>query len=494
MLNPDRVIRSWLVGGRGDALDPPPLVKAAYKQRDRLKNFEQQHWMNWKMEDLDRVIEGSRQFELALPDMNRRDAVRTAVADYLDRVAKPYAETDREALLGLRMRSTRNYFLRRVNPETGREILIWDHKACLPLLDPDDAREEAMRIQRRIVPAAMKVLEQPGTRAYYAVFTVPNVPAGKLHDAMRKLSKRFNAMLKKVKRDGSLPIVGAYSVMECPMGWRRDWHPHLNVILITSGWLDYAKVRELWHWNVEMQRLEGSQSRLEAAMREIIKYSVRTVPEKSDAKAQGARRFRDDAPRHVERDTRTLHLHGFEDGTGAFGRGVPEDGCADGERTGLRRLEGRTAAREEGRGEKEAHDDGRPNPQCDERHGHGLPPAPPALIEWTAAEFWEWFRAHKGFRRSRGYGCLYRVRRVREPVPDSGWQTTHMGTRGARGFVIRSVLLGSIPGDKSSTMDARERLKAHLRKLVGPPDGYKSALEVMRQGKQAWNTLRNQTH
>lgn len=429
MLNPSETLHRWLCNPF--SLEPSGHVMAAERQLERYETEERQHWLDWDLNDFNKFAELIDQQRLEFAEEDRHENVRRAICRYLDTVVSPSVADPSVRKLAQRLRDARQTGTIMYNPQCGKFITMWDNKAGLPLLCPDDAREEAMRVQRRVVPAVLKALEQKGARAYSCVFTVENSAPGKLRQGMRALSRKFNSLIRKCKRDGSLPILGAYAVMESPLGGYRTWHPHLNVILVTSGWFDYAKLRALWCANVHVERLEGSSASIEAALRELIKYSVRAVPEKSQAKSQ----------EHSLRCDRTAEL-------------------AD------------------------------PSALNAPLSSSERPEAPP-MIEWTCAEWLEWWYAHKGFRRSRGYGCLYRVE---TPEPESIEGFVAVGTVRHDGskLVRRFSLLESIPGDKSSTTDRREQLKSHLKRLFGPPDKPDKALQAMNEGRAAWQTIKNQ--
>lgn len=446
MHNPSEIIHRWLCSHR---TDETPHVRAAYAQLDRYDQAERQSWMDWSLEDLTRFCAIVDQQRLEFAEEDSRDNARKAVARYIEMTVAPACADPDVRKLPARLREARQTGTIMYRKQDQKFITMWDQKAGLPLLCPDDAREEAMRVQRRVVPAVMKALEQKGARAYSCVFTQPNDAPGQLRAGMRRLSKRFNAFIRKCKRDQSLPILGAYAVMEAPLGGYRTWHPHLNVILITSGWFDYAKLRELWRCNVHVERLVGSQDSIEAALRELIKYSVRSVPEKSHAKA-----------------------HSGFDQLGSAGPGLG----AGVRRTGNDHADASQAPPDPGQAARTA-----------DR------PAAPALIEWTAAEFLEWWRAHKRFRRSRGYGVLFRIAKPEKESLD-GFEATGTVTRESGRLIRRLHLLESIPGDKSTTPDARERLRRHLRRLTGDPNEHRKALLVMQEAMAAWQTIQKPTH
>lgn len=76
----------------------------------------------------------------------------------------------------------------------------------------------------------------------------------------------------------------------------------------------------------------------------------------------------------------------------------------------------------------------------------------PAMIEWPASRFVEWFDAQHGFRRTRTYGCLY-GKKVPKPEPRSLDDVTWLGAIRLTpdGFRAELPLISLIPGDKSTT-------------------------------------------
>ena len=99
----------------------------------------------------------------------------------------------------------------------------------------------------------------------------------------------------------------------------------------------------------------------------------------------------------------------------------------------------------------------------------------PGMVEWSDALLFEWIKAFKRFRRTRTYGVLYRLPKP-EKLDLSEFVHVAIATWSSqrRGFVLRSPLLGSIPGDKSAT--AQERVAAWFDRLLpgglaGAPGG-----------------------
>jgi hypothetical protein len=394
-VDPQLILNAWHAEGEGPLrISFAQQLRAAERQAQELE-AQKQHWFETRWDDMQRVIAAAAQMQLKLPKMNERAHARDRVAHYLETKVAPFMIRRSEHELAERLRECRQEYRRGITP-TGKNILRWDRKAGLPLLCPDDAREEAMRLSRRIVPHLMTQLEN-GCSAHYGVLTMPNASPGELRHAMKQLNKKFLSLIRSCKRkDRPFPIVGAVAVMECPLGWRRDWHPHLNVIFVTDGFFDYGAFRERWHWNCELKKLSGERDSIERSFRELIKYSCRAVPEKSEDHAAKMR----------------IAWNGEE-----------------------------------------------------------IPPAP-SMIEWTPQEFLEWWRAHRGFRRSRTYRSLYGLAKpAKVDVSQVRWVAVGAREYAADGaFVERSPLLEFIPGDKSTAEDIRKSLKAAWSKLLGPPD------------------------
>lgn len=235
------------------------------------------------------AAEGRRSTQQKLDGFSRRALVRAAVLARLQRL-HAYVGYDRTLFdLVDRMRMARREFTIAVRLSDGKRLRQWDQKSGDARLDPDDAREEAARFSRRVSPAVEKLIEG-GARVTYAVFTMPNFAPGELRRGCATIYRRFSSFLRRCKR-GKVPgcrgIRGAAVVLEAPLGARRDWNVHLNVLLVHDGFIDYRALRAAWHWNVELKPVTPTQAGVASALREIIKYSVQSVAEKSASKAGG---------------------------------------------------------------------------------------------------------------------------------------------------------------------------------------------------------------
>jgi len=229
------------------------------------------------------VAEWERNLARPLARRSARRYVALATADRLRTIGDYYLTGIAEKL-----EDARHHAVVRMRLSDGKVLLHWDQKACYPRLDPDDAREDAARFSRRAIPKLLE-LASAGASLHYAVFTLPNFVPGELRVGMKKISKRFARLVRRCKAGeikGCEGVIGALSVLEAPASASHDWNVHLNVVLVNKGpWLDYRALRAAWHWNVEVRRIPPELDKVEAALREIVKYSVQTVASKSQAKA-----------------------------------------------------------------------------------------------------------------------------------------------------------------------------------------------------------------
>ena len=171
----------------------------------------------------------------------------------------------------------------------GDLVTIWDDKSGLVRLDPDEAREESKRLAERYVPALIKLSDE-GRGLHYMVLTVPNIEPGELLEQKKALFRKW-VNFKRIRREkhhAFAEIIGDIAIMEDPLAADGRWNVHLNVILVTQKKFHpglYQKIRRHWKFNVEIKSLKGDAGELARTFNELIKYSARIVPEKSQAKA-----------------------------------------------------------------------------------------------------------------------------------------------------------------------------------------------------------------
>jgi hypothetical protein len=340
------------------------------------------------------ALEAHEQLELALPGLSVRHAIRKALADALEQRVLPISNAKWVHNYIDRLRRARWHGMWGYSLAKGKAVMFWDDKAGLSRLCPDDAREEAQRLSRKVL-APLEALQADGHALHYCVFTSPNAAPGGLRKEMVRICKALRSRILKAKFPDGSPVFpeikGALCVLEAPLGSSRDWNVHLNVILVVKGFLDYEKLRRHWYWNVEANKLAVGPGVVKGALTELIKYAVAATVSKSAEKAAQSATLRDGTPREP----------------------------------------------------------------------------PPPMLEWTGSELLEWLRAMRGFRRTRTYGCLFRLPKPKaEELGQIIWlgPVAHDGNR----YRLSSTLLESITEDKSLGLKGPEAYVAMLRGLALP--------------------------
>jgi len=338
------------------------------------------------------ALEAQEQLELDLPGYSKHHWIRRQLAEALEQRVLPlcngvWVHNYIKRLRAARWSGAYGYSLAK-----GKAVMYWDEKAGLSRLCPDDAREEAQRLARKLL-GPLEALQEDGHALHYCVFTTPNTAAGGLRREMIGICRRFrNSILKAKYADGSLifpEIKGALCTLEAPLGSARDWNVHLNVVLVVKGHLDYEKLRRRWHWNVHVRKLAQGPGVVRGALAELIKYAVAATVAKSAEKAAAG-----------------------DGGGGGDEKRIP----------------------------------------------------PPPMLEWTGAELLEWLRAMRGFRRTRTYGCLFRLKKPKaEDLGQIIWlgRVDYAGGR----YRLSSTLLDSIPEDKSRGLHGVAAYVAMLKGL-----------------------------
>ncbi len=165
----------------------------------------------------------------------------------------------------------------------GRTVMEWDFKCSCSKLCPDESRHEGRRLYDRYADVICEH-ERRGGRVYKVWFTLPNYPGGRLAEGQRYIFKRFRNKIMRATRKGKnkFGIEGALTILEAPLSAHDDWNVHLNVIVLTKGFLSYAKLREAWAWNMEArQHSKFNERGMQDLFNEMVKYAVKTVTEKS---------------------------------------------------------------------------------------------------------------------------------------------------------------------------------------------------------------------
>lgn len=163
----------------------------------------------------------------------------------------------------------------------GRHVVAWDEKVNCVRLCPDDAREDAKRLNRKYGLQIYKLLSSNrGWRLFYCVYTDKNSAPGELLNGKRSIYKDF-AGLHRTKW-GKAHIMGTFATQEDPLSASDDWNIHINALHLVSGDFDFKTLRQMWGRNVEIRQVQGSIEEIAKSLMEIIKYAAKHVGEKSE--------------------------------------------------------------------------------------------------------------------------------------------------------------------------------------------------------------------
>jgi hypothetical protein len=228
----------------------------------------------------------------ALAIYEKHRIVERQIADKLYCDVTAYAQSAQREILAGQIRATAiKMFQCRtagnfgMGPQ-GRPVIAWESKCGCSKLCPDEARHEGQRLFDRYA-SVMAEHEKHGGRVYKMWLTLPNYPGARLAEGQRYIFKRFrDRMIRPVsKGKNKFGIDGALAILEAPLSKDREWNVHLNVVLLTKGWISYAKLRDAWGWNLEVRHHRRFDEKgMHALFNEMVKYSVRTVTEKSGSK------------------------------------------------------------------------------------------------------------------------------------------------------------------------------------------------------------------
>jgi len=443
---------TYITSRPGSALGD--LAEAALSRDGELEEQCERGTLHPLMHHAEELVKAADTIEHRLEGYDARANARNQVADYIDAVVLPGTYDPRLRRLPDKLRAARKKAWSQVDLSTGETRFIWDEKAGEPLLCPDDAREEGMRLQRRL-EGKLEELARAGLRVYYGVLTIDNAPLGHMAARVEKLWRKFKRALK-AKASGRprgvskkswpklFPIAGAIATLECPLSASRTWHPHLNVIFVTRGFFDWSAWWQHWQCVSHFQELKPGN--VAAAFRELIKYAVRAVPEKSAAKA-GSHSTCNTVSQSSFAPSDSVPPAHFAISSGTVMDFWPDSTKASG------------------------------------RSSRPLS-APPAMIEWTRAEWLEWWASMKGRRRTRTYGELYGLN-VEPEEEKREWRTIGTVQWSRERFVSRVVLLECIPGDKSIRNPA-ERYRRWLEKLEPPREIWDGLATI---GEEAWRMI-----
>jgi hypothetical protein len=496
-------------------LNPPRLSHLeeldlrAIVRENELAEQREQGYEHPLFEHADKLAQAVTELEGERSGAEARAHVRAALAGYLERIVLPTVENEKLAKIPEKLRAARQQCWFQLNTQNGRTRTIWDVKAGEPLLCPDDARAEGMRLQRRL-EHQVEELARGGYRMYYGVLTIENAAPGGLEARVEKLWRTWRKALKAriEKKPGDprrkkdlpkrFPFIGAIATLEAPLSASRTWHPHLNVILITRGFFDWSDWWRYWGWVSHFEPIK--RGNVAAAFRELVKYAVRAVPEKSAEKActpyptspadfssatlcsdspldpesplsaagesvAGSRLSCASSPIACAAEDLTCSPSpdSLCSAASAFSSATAPAPASDMSKDGMR------ACATDGSSSAGI----RPSATSPAPTNRSRPPPGPALTEWTAEEFCEWWHVMKGRRRTRTYGELFglNVAPEREQDDAGAWRTIGKGHWTGTGYRVAFALLECIPGDKSIP-NVRERFEKWSATLWHPPDGW----------------------
>lgn len=305
---------------------PAPMVGGSIDER-ALELLDEAHASQVKrttvfsLEDYQaRALEVYNELREQMPAMQRRARARQAVADYLRSVVYPAIPMRKYLHYAALLERARPWSLYGIDPLTDKAVVQAMQRAGQVKLCPDDARSEAMRASHLYTPA-LKDYADAGLEIHSAVFTIENVPAWHLAAGYDVIFERFKREILFARDDGRQAksmkdpkrrfpgLLGAWACIETPLSGRyvddpaHTWNVHLNVLLVFNGKPDYGHLRRVWRADVRFRRLGArrkngvwlapSTEEIEKSVRELIKYPLKTIAEKSLEKA------------HKRRDKRT---------------------------------------------------------------------------------------------------------------------------------------------------------------------------------------------
>jgi hypothetical protein len=372
------------------------------------------------------------------PSALDRCRVRNAIANYLESDCVPYAlkngavaDANEYGKLAWQLRDARQVGALGVDVHGGENfdgelVEAWANRAGLVKLCPDDARREQQRAAS-LYGQRLRELDAAGYILRYAVLTLPNFPQWELGAGLDLIYERFKQTILYARTDGFVArsirdakrkfpdLVGAWGCVEAPLSGRfvdgdrsQAWNVHLNLLLV------FKPSDELVDW---------------------VTHNGRAVPNYEPLRA-------------------------------AWGFDVHFDEIPQGDRNALNRslrellkypLQTVSAKSAEHRMPKR------------DRHGRLLTPAPP-MIAWEPECFAEWWRAHKGYRRVRSWGNLYRGSLVDdEPARRVEWFS--IARCSPAGIEIDRPRLSTVADEAR----ARRRAFAHSA-LISTDPGYRDAV------------------
>ena len=303
------------------------------------------------------VTETKAILERSLPGASDRRRYELKLADMIQHKVIPlYGDIDpflRE--LPPKLRACRDSGLVGVTAQ-GDVKHRWPEKCNQSKLCAHEAREEGQRLAERYLrPVSNFINDHKRAKLQYWVISPLNVAPENLHDAKRQLFQIYSRLN---RRAITKNVAGSLVVQEDPVSKDgKQWNVHLNVLALVNGhfsWGDYRRafMDELGHSDLQIEF--------------ITEHEMRR---RSQAKAQRRAKIT---------GTHSLPMNRHQVITDAFVELVKY----------ITKITGFDHNNKSETGE--------------------LSEAPP-MYAWTAQQWYEWYRANKGFRRTRSHGVLFRV-------------------------------------------------------------------------------------
>lgn len=404
------------------ALDPyspfiPHHLRAAVKQRER--HFDTERRRELFRSEAQAITDAWQALQDQCAGRTDRRAAETTIADYIEQQVLPLVtddDRDRDHLRWLPrdLRECRRTGVWGRCRCTGETVIAWDAKCGDLHLCPDEAREEQKRLAEKYLPALTR-LDQAGYKIQKIVISPPNVSVNDyqldafncvtLAGAMQYLFRRFRAVAFRNVKNGErqFPIAGALAVLEAPLSSHGDWNVHLNVfVAIEPGkFFDWSAFREaLGGWQCDFKT---KQDMIEATTRRRLVAGDNLATLTDDDVFMQALLECIKYPVQTVASKSSKHAGEWIDGV--------------------------FVSRET-----------------------NTPVAPP-MTSWPPERFLEWYRAHKGFRRTRGYGkdVLFGIKAPARDKLDLD-QVDFLGQVRfvGKGYIVEVPLVDLIPGDNST--------------------------------------------
>jgi hypothetical protein len=306
---------------------------------------------------LQMVTEAKAILERSLPSASDRRRYELKLADMIQHKVLPlYGDIDPNLKeLPAKLRACRDSGLVGVTAQ-GDVKHRWPDKCNQSKLCAHEAREEGQRLADRYLrPVSNFLNDQKRAKLQYWVISPLNVAPENLHDAKRQLLEIYSRLN---RRAITKNVAGSVVVQEDPVSKDgKQWNVHLNVLALVNGHFSWGDYRRAF-----MNELGHDQLQIEF----ITEHRMR---QKSAAKA---------ARRAKQAGVPSLPMTRYQVITDAFVELV------------------KYITKITGHNNKAASETGE------------LSEAPP-MYAWTAHQWYEWYRANKGFRRTRSYGVLFRV-------------------------------------------------------------------------------------